>query len=138
MFQDDAKGRVKEEAPHGGDRGLLGSLWGEPGDEEGPITSFTLGLRRPLATLASITIWPQFEGVPSSGGGGSNLYELGSWEREGAFKLWEAAARLQISLATKLRITPQSRSDPRTIGRHEPPRGTFPWEIRAHHRAEEE
>ena len=137
MFQDDAKGRVKEEAPHGGERGLLGSLWGEPGERD-PSPSFTIGLRRPLATLASITIWPQFEGVPSSGGGGSNLYELGSWEREGAFKLWEAAARLQISLATKLRITPQSRSDPKTIRAARASRGTFPWEIRAHHRAEEE
>jgi phage terminase small subunit len=56
-------------------------------------------------------------------------------EGEGAFKLWEAATRLQISLATKLRITPQSRSDPKTIGRHEPLEGPFPWEIRAHHRA---
>ena len=28
---------------------------------------FTIGLRRPLATHASITIWPQFEDVPSGG-----------------------------------------------------------------------
>jgi hypothetical protein len=32
------EGRVKEEAPHGGERGFLGSLWGEPGDEREFIT----------------------------------------------------------------------------------------------------
>ena len=68
----------------------------------------------------------------------SRYYASQIGEGEGAFKLWEAAARLQISLATKLRITPQSRSDPKTIGRHEPIEGPFPWEIRAHHRAEQE
>jgi len=36
--------------------------------------------------------------------------------------------RLQISLATKLRITPQSRYDPKTIARHQPHDGPAPWE----------
>ena len=50
-------------------------------------------------------------------------------ESEGAFKNWEAAVRLQISLATKLRITPQSRYDPKTIARHQPHDGPAPWEV---------
>jgi len=47
-----------------------------------------------------------------------------------AFKQWEAASRLQISLATKLRITPQARSHPMTVARMPEPYdpGTAPWE----------
>ena len=49
-------------------------------------------------------------------------------ESADAFKNWEAAVRLQVSLATKLRITPQSRYDPKTIARREPQDGPPPWE----------
>ena len=45
-------------------------------------------------------------------------------ESADAFKNWEAAVRLQVSLATKLRITPQY--DPKTIARREPQ--LPPWE----------
>jgi hypothetical protein len=40
--------------------------------------------------------------------------------------VWEKATRLQMSLATKLRLTAQSRTDTRTVGRQEPP-GPHPW-----------
>jgi hypothetical protein len=33
---------------------------------------------------------------------------------------FERAARLQATLATKLRLTPQARMTPRTVGRHDP------------------
>ena len=58
----------------------------------------------------------------------SRFYAEQIGETETAFKNWEAAVRLQISLATKLRITPQSRYDPKTIARHEPHDGPAPWE----------
>ena len=58
----------------------------------------------------------------------SRFYADQIGETETAFKNWEAAVRLQISLATKLRITPQSRYDPKTIARHEPHDGPAPWE----------
>ena len=41
--------------------------------------------------------------------------------------VWERAVRMQIALATKLRLTPQSRIDPKTVGRQQP-RGIVPWE----------
>jgi hypothetical protein len=42
---------------------------------------------------------------------------------------FERAARLQAMLATKLRLTVQSRTDPKTIGRQQmPPVGPLPWE----------
>jgi len=60
----------------------------------------------------------------------SRFYAERIGETDGAFKLWSEAAKLQISLATKLRLTVQSRAHPRTIARqtepHEP--GTAPWE----------
>src|SRR4051794_2412638 len=31
--------------------------------------------------------------------------------------VWEKATRLQVSLATRLRLTPQSRTDPKTLAR---------------------
>jgi phage terminase small subunit len=58
----------------------------------------------------------------------SRYYAERIGETEGAFKNWEAAARMQVSLATKLRITPQSRYDPKTIARREPHDGPAPWE----------
>ena len=47
--------------------------------------------------------------------------------------LWEKAVRMQATLATRLRLSPQSRVDPKTTGRqqpHPPP----PWAI--HHRSD--
>jgi hypothetical protein len=41
--------------------------------------------------------------------------------------VWEKATRLQAMLATKLRLTAQSRTDARTVGRQEPP-GPHPWD----------
>jgi hypothetical protein len=35
--------------------------------------------------------------------------------------LWEKATRMQATLATRLRLSPQSRADPKTVARHEPP-----------------
>jgi hypothetical protein len=46
--------------------------------------------------------------------------------------VWEKATRMQATLATRLRLAPQSRLDPKTVGRHaEPPRGPKPWEFEA-------
>ena len=53
----------------------------------------------------------------------SRFYADQIGETETAFKNWEAAVRLQISLASKLRITPQSRCDPKTIARNKPSDG---------------
>jgi len=35
-----------------------------------------------------------------------------------AVAIWEKGARVQATLATRLRLAPQARSDPRTIARH--------------------
>jgi hypothetical protein len=44
--------------------------------------------------------------------------------------LWEKATRMQATLATRLRLSPQARTDPKTIGRHMPQgTGPPPWEI---------
>jgi hypothetical protein len=44
--------------------------------------------------------------------------------------VWEKAVRVQAMLATRLRLSPQARTDPKTIGRHMPQRtGPPPWEI---------
>jgi len=42
--------------------------------------------------------------------------------------LWEKATRMQATLATRLRLSPQSRIDPKTIGRQQPRPGPFPWD----------
>jgi hypothetical protein len=43
--------------------------------------------------------------------------------------VWEKATRLQATLATKLRLTPQSRIDPQTLGRMKLPlEGPAPWD----------
>ena len=42
--------------------------------------------------------------------------------------LWEKATRMQATLATRLRLSPQSRVDPKTIGRQQPQRGPLPWD----------
>jgi hypothetical protein len=40
---------------------------------------------------------------------------------------WEKAVRAQAMLSTKLRMTPQSRTDSRAAGRQQPPSGPDPW-----------
>jgi hypothetical protein len=46
-----------------------------------------------------------------------------------ALALWEKAVRVQAMLATRLRLSPQARTDPKTIGRQMPQRtGPPPWE----------
>jgi hypothetical protein len=43
---------------------------------------------------------------------------------------WEKSTRLQAALATKLRLSPQSRTDPKSVARQMPQRtGPAPWEI---------
>jgi hypothetical protein len=44
------------------------------------------------------------------------------------FSQFERAARLQASLATRLRLTPQSRHDPKTVARRSPVDVPYPWE----------
>ena len=54
--------------------------------------------------------------------------EIGG-EDASAFKSYTEATKLVISLTTKLRLTPQSRSRPETVARHEGRRrGSAPWE----------
>jgi hypothetical protein len=40
---------------------------------------------------------------------------------------WEKAVRAQAMLSTKLRMTPQSRTDSRAAGRQQPTPGADPW-----------
>lgn len=42
--------------------------------------------------------------------------------------VWEKSVKLQAVLATRLRLSPQSRVDPKTIGRKPELRGPMPWE----------
>jgi hypothetical protein len=42
---------------------------------------------------------------------------------------WEKAVRVQAALATRLRLSPQSRTDPKTIGRQQARPFKRPWEI---------
>jgi phage terminase small subunit len=60
----------------------------------------------------------------------SRFYADRIGESEGAFTQWEKASRLQISLATKLRLTPQARAHPATVARMPDPHtpGEAPWE----------
>jgi hypothetical protein len=45
---------------------------------------------------------------------------------------WEKAVRMQAVLATKLRLAPQARVDPKTVGRQTPQRlEPPPWEWEA-------
>jgi len=46
-----------------------------------------------------------------------------------AFAAWEKAVRVQAMLATKLRLSPQTRLDAKTAKRHEQPPGPHTWEI---------
>jgi hypothetical protein len=51
-------------------------------------------------------------------------------ESDAALKWWVETTKLQISLATKLRLTPSSRTDPKTIGRQQEPFSGRPWDPR--------
>jgi hypothetical protein len=42
--------------------------------------------------------------------------------------IWEKATRLQATLATRLRLSPQSRIDPKTLGRQDQPNLCKPWD----------
>jgi hypothetical protein len=42
---------------------------------------------------------------------------------------WEKAVRLMTTLATKLRLTPQARTDPKSLTRHPPLPTRQPWEF---------
>jgi hypothetical protein len=42
---------------------------------------------------------------------------------------WERAARVQMALATKLRLSPHSRTDPKTITRQQHYVGPAPWDV---------
>ena len=43
-------------------------------------------------------------------------------------QLWERAVKLQATLATRLRLAPRSRTDPKTIARQQQSRIRRPWE----------
>ena len=47
----------------------------------------------------------------------------------GALATWEKATRMQATLATRLRLAPQSRMDPKTLARQQPKLVRPPWEI---------
>ena len=42
--------------------------------------------------------------------------------------VWERAVRVQAMLSTKLRLTPQTRTDPKTVGRQQQRGYPAPWE----------
>jgi hypothetical protein len=42
--------------------------------------------------------------------------------------MWERAVRMQATLVTRLRLSPQSRADPKTVGRHSERTRPLPWE----------
>jgi hypothetical protein len=42
--------------------------------------------------------------------------------------VWAKATKVQAMLATKLRLTPSSRIDPKTLARMQPKRHHQPWE----------
>jgi hypothetical protein len=44
-------------------------------------------------------------------------------------RTWETATRMQATLATRLRLAPQARTDPKTIARQQPAyHGAKPWD----------
>jgi hypothetical protein len=46
---------------------------------------------------------------------------------------WERAVRMQAMLSTRLRLTPQARTDPKTVGRQQIFQGPRPWEDWSNH-----
>jgi hypothetical protein len=51
-------------------------------------------------------------------------------EKPAMLALWEKSTRMQATLATRLRLSPQSRLDPKTVGRERPSLYRRPWEDR--------
>jgi hypothetical protein len=49
-------------------------------------------------------------------------------DTKGDFATYEKAVRLQVLLSRSLRLTVQSRSDPKTVSRHAPIQYPRPWE----------
>ncbi len=47
---------------------------------------------------------------------------------DGELARWEKACRVQATLATRLRLSPQARADPKSILRQQPNAGPHPWE----------
>ena len=45
-----------------------------------------------------------------------------------ALQTWEKATRMMATLATRLRLAPQARIDPKTLGRMQAPKTRPPWE----------
>ncbi len=45
-----------------------------------------------------------------------------------ALQVWEKSTRMQATLATRLRLAPQSRFDAKTNARQQPRVGPFPWD----------
>lgn len=45
-----------------------------------------------------------------------------------ALTLWEKATKMQATLATRLRLSPQTRLDPKTVARRRPEPLKMPWE----------
>jgi phage terminase small subunit len=52
---------------------------------------------------------------------------IGQQDHPSAFRAWTDAVKLQISLSTKLRLTPSSRYDGRAADREPEPVGSPPW-----------
>jgi hypothetical protein len=52
----------------------------------------------------------------------------GAGEDSNLMGVWERAVKLQAILATKLRLSPQSRVEPKTLARQQPDCGRKPWE----------
>ena len=44
-----------------------------------------------------------------------------------ALATWEKAVRVQATLATRLRLAPQARLDPKTVARQQQPHWPPPW-----------
>jgi hypothetical protein len=53
-----------------------------------------------------------------------------AFEDGDSLTIWEKSTRMQAMLATRLRLAPQARTDPKTIARHQPrnPHLRAPWE----------
>ena len=58
----------------------------------------------------------------------ASFYAARIGETDGTLKAWIEATKLMVSLATKLRLAPSARSDPKTVARYEPPPTSPPWD----------
>jgi hypothetical protein len=53
-----------------------------------------------------------------------------AFEDKDALTIWEKGTKMQATLATRLRLAPQSRVDPKTLGRNLPKPLRNPWDER--------